>query len=184
MVRAFFPQLLRQVYVEVLAHGNLYRKDALKFTDLVESTLESRRLPPSQRPVRRSLVLPEGSNYVYERALKDPANFNHCIEYMLAAGSNQDRALRARLLLTAQMTDEPAFDQLHTKEQLSYVVWSGVAIHNTWAGYHILIQSEKSPEHLEQRINASLTGFGRTLSDMPEQEFESHKTSLINKRLE
>ncbi|KAJ9639866.1 metalloprotease [Coniosporium tulheliwenetii] len=183
-VKSFFPQLLRQMHIEVLAHGNLYKEDALKMTDLVESILRPRKLPPSQWPIRRALVSPEGSNYVYKRTLKDPANVNHCIEYMLAVGDNHDRPLRAKLLLTAQMTDEPAFDTLRTKEQLGYVVFSGAQVYNTLNGYRVLIQSEKSPEYLETRIDSFLAGFGKILEAMTDEEFEAHKTSLINKRLE
>ncbi|OCK75895.1 hypothetical protein K432DRAFT_307572 [Lepidopterella palustris CBS 459.81] len=183
-IKSFFPQLLRQLHIEVLAHGNLYKEDALKLTDMVESTLKPRILPPSQWPIRRSLIFPPGSNFVYERKLKDPANVNHCIEYMLYVGHDSDRDLRAKLLLTAQLTDEPVFDQLRTKQQLGYVVFSGTSINNMWAGYRILIQSEKSPEYLEGRIDAFLTDFEKTLEEMSEEEFEEHKRSVINKRLE
>lgn len=183
-IRSFFPQLLSQVHIEVLAHGNIYKEDALKLTNMVELTLKPRKLPPTQWPIRRSLIFPPASNFVYERNLKDLANVNHCIEYLLYVGNNSDRTLRAKLLLTAQMTDEPAFDQLRTKEQLGYVVFSGVSINNMWVGYRILIQSEKNPEYLEGRIDAFLTGFEKMLEEMSEEEFEAHKRSLINKRLE
>ncbi|GAT24591.1 a-pheromone processing metallopeptidase Ste23 [Aspergillus luchuensis] len=183
-VSCFFPQLLRQNHIEVLAHGNLYKEDALRMTDLVESTLQSRALPESQWHVRRNMILPPGANYVYERALKDPANVNHCIEYYLFVGKLDDDALRAKLLLFAQMTDEPAFDQLRSKEQLGYVVWSGARYSATTMGYRVIIQSERNAAYLESRIDAFLTGFGKSLANMSEQEFESHKRSVINKRLE
>ncbi|KAF2437115.1 a-pheromone processing metallopeptidase Ste23 [Tothia fuscella] len=183
-VRIFYPQLLHQLHIEVLAHGNLYREDALRYTDLVESTLRPRKLPSSQWPIRRTLIIPPGSNYLYERPLKDPANVNHCIEYMLYLGNNQDRQLRAKALLFAQIADEPCFDQLRTKEQLGYVVFNGTTQHNTWLGYRVLIQSEKTPEYLESRIDSFLTNLLVELNDMSEHKFQKHKRSLINKRLE
>jgi len=183
-IRVFFPQLLHQLHIELLAHGNLAKEDALKFTDLVRDVLRPRKLPPSQWPIRRSLIFPPGSNFVYERSLKDPANINHCIEYMLYVGSNQDRDLRARLLLLAQIADEPCFDQLRTKEQLGYVVFSGASIHNTWIGYRVLVQSENSPDYLENRIESFLIDLGKEIEDMEDRRFEKHKISIINKRLE
>jgi insulysin len=183
-IRVFYPQLLHQLHIEVLAHGNLHREDALRFTDLVESVLHPRKLPASQWPVRRTLIFPPGSNYLYERPLKDPANVNHCIEYILYAGNNQDRRLRAKVLLLAQIADEPCFDQLRTKEQLGYVVFSGATVHNTWIGYRILIQSEKTPNYLEGRIDSFLAGMSQELTDMTDSQFQKHKRSLINKRLE
>jgi insulysin len=183
-VASFFPQLLRQVHIEVLAHGNIYKEDALKLTSLVESILKSRPLPPSQWHIRGSLLLPKGGNFTYERTLKDPANVNHCIEYSLNVGENSDRQLRAELLLFAQMTDEPAFDQLRTKEQLGYIVFSGARLNSTTMGYRVLIQSERHPVFLEERIDEFLKGFGKKLEDMDDTEFEGHKRSLVNKRLE
>ncbi|OJJ79250.1 a-pheromone processing metallopeptidase Ste23 [Aspergillus glaucus CBS 516.65] len=183
-VSAFFQEILQQTHIEVLAHGNLYKEDALRMTDSVERVLQSRPLPPSQWNVRRNMIIPPGSNYVYERTLKDPANVNHCIEYYLFAGSSMDHVLRAKLLLFAQMTDEPAFDQLRSKEQLGYVVWSGARYSATTIGYRVIIQSERTAKYLESRIDSFLSDFGNKLADMSDQEFEGHKRSVIKKRLE
>ncbi|KAL2828052.1 Metalloenzyme, LuxS/M16 peptidase-like protein [Aspergillus cavernicola] len=183
-IQCFFPQILRQNHIEVLAHGNIYKEDALRMTDSIESILKSRPLPQSQWHVRRNMILPPGSNYIYERALKDPVNVNHCIEYYLFIGDLNDQLLRSKLLLFAQMTEEPAFDQLRSKEQLGYVVWSGVRYSATTMGYRVIIQSERAAQYLESRIDAFLASFGKTLETMSEDEFEGHKRSVINKRLE
>jgi insulysin len=165
-VRTFFPQILRQLHIEVLAQGNLYRDDALRFTDLVESILRPKMLPPSQWPIRRGLLFAPGSNY------------------LLYVGNSQDRQTRAKVLLLGQIADEPCFDQLRTKEQLGYVVFSGASVNNTWLGYRVLIQSERTPEYLETRIDSFLTDLGVIIRDMPEDKFDKLKNSLINKRLE
>ncbi|KAK4541096.1 hypothetical protein LTR36_008321 [Oleoguttula mirabilis] len=183
-VRAFFPQLLKQIHIEVFVIGNLYKEDALHITDLVQSTLKPKRLPASQWSTRRSIMLPPGSDYLYQRTLANPDNINHCIEYIIFIGCNVDRVQRAKLLLLADLTSEPCFDQLRTKEQLGYVVSSGALIYSTVAAYRVLIQSEKDCGYLEKRIDAFLTGYESALKDMPTEEFEAHKIGLINKRLE
>lgn len=183
-VRAFVPAMLSQFHIEALVHGNLYQEDAFKMTDLAERILKPGTLPVSQWPVRRSMLFPPGSDVVYRQNLKDPSNVNHCIEYFLSIGDIKDRERYAQLLLLAQMTDEPAFDQLRTQEQLGYVVFSGPSLQLTTAGYRILIQSEKSCEYLEERIDAFLNTFKKELACMHVQEFESHKLSVINRRLE
>lgn len=180
----FYPQTLQQVYIDVLAHGNIYKGDALRMTQLVESILKPRPLPQSQWQVRRDIILPPGSDFTYQRNLGDPANVNHCIEYYIFVGDAADRVLRAKLLLLAQMTDEIGFDQLRTKEQLGYIVFTGARVAVTTMGYRVIIQSERSTEYLEDRINAFLVFFAELLKSMPQEEFESHKKSLINKRLE
>lgn len=183
-VAAFYPQLLRQAHIQSFAHGNLYKEDALKLTSLVENTFHPRALPKVQWPVTRCLIFPPGCNFRYNRTLPDPANVNHAIEYFLYFGDKSDRVLRAKSLLLDQITHEPAFDQLRTKEQLGYVVFSGARVAATTIGYRFIVQSERNPEYLESRIDAFLTGYRATLAAMSETEFEGHKRSLITKRLE
>lgn len=183
-VRLFHRQMLAQVYIEVYAHGNMYRGEALKVTDMLVATLSPRALPRSQWPIIRSLILPPGSNYVLNKTLKDPATVNHCVETWFHVGTRGDRAARVKTLLIDQMIHEPAFDQLRTKEQLGYIVFSSIRNFATTCGFRILIQSERTPQYLDKRIEAFLAQFGRTLGKMSETEFEGHKRSLIIKRLE
>ncbi len=183
-ISTFFPQILRQLHIEALAHGNIYKQDALRMTNLIESTLRPRPLPQTLWQVRRNLLLPRGSDFTYKRTLGDPANVNNCIEYYVCVGEVVDRVLRAKLLLLGQLTDEPGFDQLRTKEQLGYIVWTGPKLSLPTMGYRVIIQSERSTEYLEERINAFLASISKLLENMPTEEFEGHKESLINKRLE
>ncbi|RCI10149.1 hypothetical protein L249_8413 [Ophiocordyceps polyrhachis-furcata BCC 54312] len=183
-VRLFHRQMLAQLYIEIYAHGNLYRDEALMVTDMVVSTFKARPLPRWQCPVIRSLMLPPGSNFVYNKTLEDPANVNHCVETWFFVGDKADGLVRAKTLLVDQMTHEPAFDQLRTKEQLGYIVFSGIRNFATTCGFRVLIQSEKTPEYLEKRIEAFMAQFSRTLATMSEAEFEGHKRSLIIRRLE
>lgn len=46
------------------------------------------------------------------------------------------------------------------------------------------MQSEKSPVHLEQRVEAFLNGFAKTLENMDESFFENVKSGLVNEMLE
>jgi insulysin len=172
------------MHIEILVHGNMHKEDALQITELVERTLQPRRLPASQWPTKRSILLPPGSDYRWETTLKNPDNINHCIEYIIMIGQNQDRAQRARLLLMSQMLDEPCFNTLRTQEQLGYIVGSGMMVMNTVQGFRILIQSEKDCAFLEKRIDNFLINFEKELEEMSEGDFEKHKIGLINKRLE
>ena len=180
----FIPQMLSQMHIVAFCHGNIYKEDALKMSDLVVSTFQHRALPPMEWQVKRNMLIPSGSDYTYRRHLGDPANVNNCIEYYLAVGPVNDRSLQAKVLLLAQLTDELGFDQLRTKEQLGYVVWTGAKMSSTTIGYRIIIQSERPTEYLEERINAFLSFFAKSLQEMSDEIFESHKRSLINKRLE
>ncbi|EGU72047.1 hypothetical protein FOXB_17444, partial [Fusarium oxysporum f. sp. conglutinans Fo5176] len=183
-VRLFQKQMLGQVFIEVYVHGNMYKEDALKATDVVESILKPRVLPKAQWPILRSLILTKGSNYVFRKTLKDPKNVNHCVETWFYVGSREDRDVRTKTLLLEQMLSEPAFDQLRTKEQLGYIVWRGTRDFKTTCGFRFLIQSEMTAEFLDSRIEAFLMRYADTLEKMSETEFEGHKQSLIVQRLE
>ncbi len=109
---------------------------------------------------------------------------NHAIEYILHVGDRANRALRARNMLLDQMLHEPAFDQLRTKEQLGYAVFAGGKTSYTTIAFRFIIQSEKNPKFLDSRIEAFLLSYADTLANMSSTDFESHKRSLIVKRLE
>ncbi|SMY27142.1 unnamed protein product [Zymoseptoria tritici ST99CH_1A5] len=183
-VARLYPQALRQMHIEMIAHGNLYKEDALRMSDLVEATLKPQPHPKSQWATPRNLLFPPGADYRYERQLANPENVNHCIDYMLHFGDSQDRPLRAKVLLLSHILSEPCFDTLRTKEQLGYIVSSGPTLGGNQAGFRILIQSEKDCPYLETRIDAFLTGFEETLSEMSESDFNEHRIGVINSRLE
>jgi insulysin len=183
-IQQFYPHLLGQMHIETFVHGNMYKEDALKLSDLIESLLKPRPLPQTQWPIARQLIFPPSSNFVFQKTLKDPANVNNCIEYLLYVGDKSIRPLRAKILLLDQMTHEPAFDQLRTKEQLGYAIFSGARPTATTIGFRFIIQSEKTPQYLESRIDNFLASWAETLEKMTDAEFEGHKRSLITKRLE
>ena len=183
-LRVFQKEMLAQMHMEVLVHGNVYKEDALRLTDMIESTLKPRVLPQAQWKIRRGLILPPGSNYIWKKKLKDPANVNHCIQYFLHVGSRGDYDVRAKVLLLDQIVHEPCFNQLRTKEQLGYIVYSGTWTSITQYGFYFVIQSEKTAPYLETRIEEFLKTVSKTLEDMSETEFESNKRSIIDKRLE
>lgn len=183
-IRLYFPELLRQMHIEILVHGNMYKEDALNITKLVESTLRPRQFPESQWPSRRTIVLPSGANYLYERVLKNPDNVNHCLEYIISVGSVSDRSQRATLLLFCQIAEESCFYTLRTKEQLGYIVNSAAGVYVTTGTWRILLQSERDCKYLEERCDAFLVKLEQDLREMTDETFEEHKIGLINKRLE
>ncbi|KAI1096322.1 ubiquitin carboxyl-terminal hydrolase-like protein [Rostrohypoxylon terebratum] len=183
-VRQFHKQIMSQMHIEAYVHGNVYKEDALKLTDMIEKILKPRVLAKEEWPIIRSLDFPPGSNFLFQKVLRDPANVNHCIEYYLHIGDKGDRLVRAKTQLLDQIIHEPAFDQLRTKEQLGYVVFSGLRSSATTYGFRFIIQSERTSEYLESRIDSFLATQTTSLENMSDADFESHKRSVIIKRLE
>ncbi|KAK9468790.1 Metalloenzyme, LuxS/M16 peptidase-like protein [Lipomyces arxii] len=183
-VQLFIPHLTKQFDTEILVHGNLVKDDAHTVVKLVDSILKHRPLPSSMEIRQRSLVLPPATKLAYKRQNGDAKNVNSCIEYYCQVGELTNRRQRVTLALLAQIGNEPAFNQLRTKEQLGYVVFSGVRQTRTYMGYRVLIQSEKTTEYLETRIDAFFNKFATLIKEMPEEEYQKHVKSLIIKRKE
>lgn len=96
-------------------------------------------------------VAPESSALTFVHKVHNATNINSAIEYCVQVGPESDPSSRVLLALLCQIANEPVFDQLRTKEQLGYMVFSGMR-KQQMMGFRIIIQSEKSPTHLESRV--------------------------------
>lgn len=125
-----------------------------------------------------------GGRYVYTRQVSDESNVNSAIEYFIQICDVIDVPLRARLSLVAQIMQEPCFDQLRTKEQLGYLVFSGIRKQVGCMGLRFIIQSEKDTIYLENRIEAFLDHLKNLIENLTEKEYQSHVNSLIADKME
>lgn len=183
-IQAFYPTILSQLHVEALVHGNLFKDDAQKMLKDALDYLKPKELLPSQLNGHHSLVLPGGSKWVYKRHVEDPNNVNSGIEYLIQVGNVTQTALRAKLSLLAQIAQEPCFDQLRTKEQLGYLVFSGVRKQTGSMGMRFILQSERDTIYLENRIEEFLAKLRSIIEKMTPEEYKAQVQSLISKKLE
>ncbi|KAJ2957690.1 hypothetical protein NQZ79_g6671 [Umbelopsis isabellina] len=183
-IQEFYPTLISHLHLEALAHGNVTAADAKKMLDIVQSTLQPKNLLPSQLASHRSILLPAGSKYVYQHKVSDNENVNSALEYFAQVGNVTEIPRRARLSLLAQIAQEPCFDQLRTKEQLGYLVFSGLRKQTGSMGLRFIIQSERDTVYLENRVEEFLTKLRQLIHDMSDEEYKSQVQSLISKKLE
>lgn len=180
-------------YVQTLVLGNFDHSNALEVDKLVkESFKEYKELNVSVDAVReaigfQSFTLEVGEHARYELLLQDAKNVNSCLEYFVEVGRLEPSNNRLRLLtdLLATTIHEPCFNQLRTKEQLGYVVFSGYRLSRSYFGLRFLVQSERPCDYLEFRVEEFLKKFkkknlGEELSD---EAFAKFKQSLKNKKL-
>jgi len=89
--------------------------------------------------------------------------------------------------LVAHLLSEPAFDQLRTKEQLGYIVFTGVKnINSLVLAIHIIVQSNhKDPQYLDERIEDFLISFKELLlqytPEMVQENILAVKDRLLEK---
>lgn len=180
----FIGFALKQSFVEGLIVGNFQKADVQEIIEIVETTVQFSPLSDAQKVKPRSYRLTPGKTYRYDKLLPDEKNTNSCIQYFIHIGDVADVKLYAYTELLAQLIKEPAFDTLRTKEQLGYIVFSGVLEARTVLGLRLIIQSERNAAYLESRIVAFLKSFHETFKNMKDDEFSKHKEALISKKLE
>lgn len=121
-----------------------------------------------------------GSDHVWATAVPNPNEPNSSLTYYIHFGSTTDPRLRVLAALIIQIMSEPAFNILRTREQLGYIVfctpWSLTGDAET--GMRIVIQSERVPTYLEQRVEAFLDEMKTKLEGFTEEEFEQQKSGL------
>ncbi|XP_076547139.1 insulin degrading metalloproteinase isoform X2 [Osmia lignaria lignaria] len=185
-LQQFIPQFLSKIHVECLIHGNMTMSEAIETVGLIESKLKGS-LPhmipllPRQLILQREIKLEDGHHFLFE--VKNKFHKSSCTQVYYQTGL-QSTELNMLLELLAQLISEPCFTVLRTKEQLGYIVFSGVRRTNGAQGLRIIVQSERDPNYVEQKINAFLNSMLEYISSLTEEEFNRHKESLAVRRLE
>jgi insulysin len=108
---------------------------------------------------------------------------NSALTYYVSYGPKTDRRLRVTAALLNQVLSEPAFDILRTKEQLGYIVGA-----TTWTtsgdneeGLRIVVQSERGPVYLEERVEAFLDHMKGVIERMTDEQLAEQKNGLQRK---
>ncbi|KAG8937301.1 Insulinase (Peptidase M16) [Tulasnella sp. 418] len=184
-IQAHIPQLLSRVHIQALVHGNMQKDEAFNVIKTAEDILKARSLTPTELISDRALLLPEACNFVYEKDVPNKNDVNSALTYYFDIGDIIDARTRAILSLFAHICHEPAFNQLRTKEQLGYIVSTGMWAATGSVGFRVVVQSEKNPAYLENRVDAFFEeNLTTLLQKMTDAEFDVKKQSLISKKLE
>jgi secreted Zn-dependent insulinase-like peptidase len=84
-----------------------------------------------------------------------------------------------------QYLNEPFFDDLRTKQQLGYVVFSRSVNHRDIIGCQFLVQSShKACEYLVNSINNFIVDTREKIKAITDDEFEVQKQAVITKLAE
>ncbi|XP_052226154.1 insulin-degrading enzyme-like isoform X2 [Dreissena polymorpha] len=184
-LKAFLPQLFSKMYIEGLVYGNVTKQGSVEMCEMLENILRERlhtkELLPSQRRRLRELQLPDGCYYLYQRM--NNVHKSSSIEIYYQVGQQQT-TINMLLELFVQIISEPCFNILRTKEQLGYIVFSGIRRQSGVQGLRVIVQSDRTPQYVESRIEAFLETLRETLGTMSAEEFQKHVMALALKRQE
>ncbi|KAM0753884.1 hypothetical protein T439DRAFT_338697 [Meredithblackwellia eburnea MCA 4105] len=178
-LQAYVADLIGRLHVEVLVHGNMLKNEAMQLAKVPETILAPNPLTPVELLSHRALVIPEGKFLVNTEA-PNPAELNSSVEQFTYLGDLMNEGFRTKLYVLAHLVQEPLFDDLRTKQQLGYIVSSGVRSTIGQIGLRVIVQSEKSASYVESKIDNFWDAYKTILDSMEESEFEKHKQSVIN----
>ncbi|KAH6918433.1 insulin-degrading enzyme [Coprinopsis sp. MPI-PUGE-AT-0042] len=175
--------VLKHANARILVSGNIDKEGATRIAEMVEGGLEPCR---PEEADESSLLLPQNSDSIFASPVPNLNQANSAITYFVPFGSTADQHLRVVSSLLVRIFSEPAFNVLRTREQLGYIVHctSWTLPGSGQKGMRIIIQSESTPSHLEDRIEAFLDEMKEKLAKMTTEEFAEHKTSLEKQWLE
>ncbi|SCV68931.1 BQ2448_1951 [Microbotryum intermedium] len=210
-VQAHIEPLLAQVRIEALIHGNLTADQAIALTNPVETTLFSSTSSTlsAEEEHHRALILPKPCNLIHRSKVVSLENVNSATSVYYQIGHAGDEKTTVTLALFAQIAKVPIFStvstrksllkkrtssrkadswylisQLRTKEQLGYIVSSSTWSLYSITGFRVIVQSERSPEYLESRIETLWSSFDAVLLEMTDGAFDQQKQSLMDKKRE
>ncbi|KZT02312.1 insulin-degrading enzyme [Laetiporus sulphureus 93-53] len=172
-------RLLSQLHMRMLVVGNMYKDDAVRLAAMTEDILQPAPLNPLE-VVDTALILSDGSNHVWQTVVPNVNEPNSAITYYLHVGSFLEPRLRVTSALLTQILSEPAFNVLRTREQLGYIVSCSQMISpgESDIGLRIVIQSERGPVYLEERIEAFLDEMKDKLEEISDAELKEQQVGL------
>jgi insulysin len=123
------------------------------------------------------------SNVIWTTPAPNKNEPNSALTYYLHLGPTTSQRLRVTSALLVQILTEPAFNVLRTKEQLGYIVGCSPMVlpgagHK---GVRIIVQSQRGPGYLEERVEAFLGEMKGTIEEMSKEEFQEQKAGLTRK---
>ena len=167
---------LDAVAVRGLVHGNVSQQDVASLRSLLQAQLPLRDIgftEPTVRDIRGAL------------RLQVPVDHNDASMVLYVQDPDDSFASRARSSLAAQILYQSYFQQLRTEQQLGYVVSVTNRPIAKRGGLSFIVQSPNtSSAGLEQATLEFIDVFVKNFSEISDEDFEMHKSGLINRLLE
>ena len=177
----FVKKLLSQMHIEMLANGNVSKKEVLQFGEFLESAFQQSENNLFEVVNQRTMMIPVKPSYTHQFKIED---LNSAVILYYQAG---EKVIEQTVLLDMiqQFLEKRFYHQLRTIEQLGYVVWSGYRQMNNIEGFFFLIQSNvQDPVYLQKRIEAFLKKGESALQEITQKEFDEYREALIARRME
>lgn len=176
-LKAFTPKLLESLKVVVLSHGNLTDAETMQRVEVLEKAFIDKAKPANVKRTRM-IKLSEKSRHI-KRLDLDHSDSSISI-YRQA--TERHRASRARYALLRQLLSQPFYEDLRTRQQLGYFVFTHSIDSIQVPSIVFALQSPATgPAKMLNAVEIFLADFEQKLIDMPDDEFQSNVDALVSK---
>ncbi|XP_001660612.2 nardilysin isoform X1 [Aedes aegypti] len=179
----FSVRYFHQVKIQSLIQGNTRKQDALDVMSKMLTNLAPGEILNKSLTESRAREIPLGNNYLTVKSFRE--NDVNTVTTTFYQAGPVTPSINAQLELMVMLIEEPLFDILRTKEQLGYDV--SVTIRDNFGilGYSVTIHSQEDKftyQHIDDRIEDFNGRFVQILNDMPEEDFQLVKSSLLKRK--
>ena len=180
-LKKFAASLYDRHYAEGFIFGNLPEDMAEDAISILLKNLGGKVLPREDHFRDRVIQIDPGKTHT----LVEKMNVKNSAAVLEIQIDQHDPKLRVSLMVLDNALQPLFYNDLRTRQQLGYIVNSGMTELEKTLGMIFMVQSGKyDAVTLEQRIQEFLPGFLNTLAEMPEEELETLKESVINSKLQ
>lgn len=174
----FGQEAVKSCNLVVLVNGNNTEDDAVRIEKRLVDIVQPLNTFPNHNALK-DVKLPIG-DFVFHDVMPAANITSSAINFYLQTGTLDQAKSRQLVQLFVQIFHDQFFDQLRTKEQLGYIVQLLNSKRSVTTGFKMVIQSERDPCYLENRIESFLDSTVDKLMSMPEEQFSKYRQSLVS----
>lgn len=183
-LRNFISVVFQRVKMRFLAQGNITEDQIVKLVNSIQTILKPKPIFPPQFPEKRVVQLKKGIHYIHQSKIEALENKNSAIWNLYQIGSQEIRN-DVLLELLCQVIQASFYENIRTKQQLGYYVWTLNMYDSCVGNFCAIVQSpNKFPPELDDRIEEFLRQFKDILTQFSDQEWEKHVDALRSLKLQ
>ena len=174
-VRSFARQMFEAGNVEMVAYGNVSQQDASAAAARVVAELGLAPIPAGQVYDDRAVQLAPGQAVVGSNVLK----VNNSALFQLVLLGGNDAQTRAAAMVLDNFVKEPYFSEMRTRQQLGYIVGSGMAeTQHELYGLFVIQSADYDAAELVKRSDAFLLSLPERFDAVPDEQFETLRAGV------
>jgi insulysin len=174
-VRDFARRMFGAGDVEMVAYGNVSQEEASAAAERVVAGLGLAPIPAGQAYDDRTVQLAPGQAVVGSNVLK----VNNSALFQLVLLGKADAKTRAAAMVLDNFVQEPYYSEMRTRQQLGYVVGSGMTeTEQDLYGLFVIQSADYDATELVKRSDTFLLSLPGLFDALPDEQFETLKAGV------